>query len=114
MTTKAAKTPSKRGGARKGAGRKAGVVGKLKKELADMAREHAPDALQALIDVCKDATAPPAARVSAANSIIDRGYGRPHQAVKLSGNVTVKTLSDFYAERAAEESDADEGGDESE
>jgi len=42
-----------------------------------MARDHAEDALRVLLDVAKDPTAAAAARVSAANSILDRGYGRP-------------------------------------
>lgn len=90
-----------RGGARPGAGRKKGVVSQAKRELRDMAKDHCADALQVLVDIAKSQTSSDAARVSAANAILDRGYGKPTQAVSLGGEVTVKTLADFYAGQAA-------------
>jgi hypothetical protein len=75
---------------RKTGGRKAGTPNKATqsiggKSITQLAKEAAPNALQVLIDVSKDKTAPPAARVSAANSILDRACGRPIQAVEHSG-----------------------------
>ena len=41
------------------------------------AKEHGTLALQTLVDVMRDDEAPHAARVSAANAVLDRGYGKP-------------------------------------
>jgi hypothetical protein len=66
-----------RGGARPGAGRPRGKISAAKLAIAEAAQEHATEALQMLVQIAQDATAPAAARVSAANAILDRAYGRP-------------------------------------
>ena len=43
----------------------------------ELARKHAPDAIKTLADIAKKGT--PAARVSAAIALLDRGYGKPPQ-----------------------------------
>lgn len=72
------------GGKREGAGRKPGAISEAKKEIASEAKEHAADALRTLVDVMKDDGAPHSARISAANAILDRGYGKPGQAIDLN------------------------------
>lgn len=72
------------GGARPGAGRKPGKVGKAKRELSEMAKDHAAAALKVLVEIAKNDQEPASARVSAANALLDRGYGRPAQSVALS------------------------------
>ena len=72
------------GGKRPGAGRKPGKVSEVKRELAEMAKDHAEAALQTLVDVMLSTAEPASARVSAANALLDRGYGKPAQAVALS------------------------------
>jgi hypothetical protein len=69
------------GGKRPGAGRKPGKVSKAKRELSDMAKEHAPEALKTLRDIMRNDQEPAAARVSAANTILDRGHGKAPQAL---------------------------------
>ncbi len=69
-----------RGGKRVGAGRKPGIVTEAKRAIAEMAKEHADSALRVLVAVAHDEGAPPAARVSAANAILDRAYGKPSSA----------------------------------
>jgi hypothetical protein len=81
-----------RGGKRPGAGRKPGAVSKQKRELAALAKEHASDALQVLITIAKKGESE-AARVSAANSILDRGYGKAPQAMKHSGSIGTYDLT---------------------
>jgi hypothetical protein len=49
--------------------------------LRDLARAHTKEALDTLIGIMGSTTAPEAARISAANSILDRGYGRPAQTL---------------------------------
>ncbi|MNR66468.1 hypothetical protein D3C85_1899720 [compost metagenome] len=45
----------------------------------------------------KDTAKPAAARVAAANALLDRGHGRPKQSVDIDARVTTpKTLNDFY------------------
>lgn len=72
------------GGARKGAGRKPGAVAPAKRALAEMAMEYAPDALKTLAYICVSGEAE-SARVSAANAILDRAYGRPPQSLEHTG-----------------------------
>lgn len=74
------------GGKREGAGRKPGAVSEAKKEIASEAKKHASEALATLVSVMTDAEAPHAARVSAANAVLDRGYGKPIQAVHGAGD----------------------------
>lgn len=73
-----------RGGARPGAGRKPGKVSAAKRELSDMAKEHAAMALQTLANIAQSGEGE-AARVSAANAILDRAYGKPPQSLEHSG-----------------------------
>lgn len=46
-------------------------------EVKDAARAHTADMLAVLVDVAMDVGAPPAARVAAANAVLDRGHGKP-------------------------------------
>lgn len=75
-----------RGGARPGAGRKKGAVSQARREIAEMAKDHAQAALQVLVSVANSAKSPAAARVSAATAILDRGYGKPRQSVEVDGS----------------------------
>ncbi len=51
------------------------------RSLRDMAREYTQEALDALIKVLRDEEAPAASRVSAAQTIHDRGWGKPTQPI---------------------------------
>lgn len=74
-----------RGGKREGAGRKVGAVTAAKRELAEMAKDHAEAALETLVSIHKSGTEPASARVSAANAILDRAYGKPPQSLEHTG-----------------------------
>jgi hypothetical protein len=65
-------------------------------ELRDLARRHTNDALNALIDVCNNKAFPPAARVTAACALLDRGYGRPMQSVE--NKVEIQSMADTAAQ----------------
>ncbi len=73
------------GGARPNSGRPKGTKDRatsdMKATFSDQARALAPEALEALAGVMRSGTSESAV-VSAANSILDRGYGRPIQAVE--------------------------------
>ena len=63
-----------------------------------LARQRAPEAIQALANIMNDAKAPPAARVSAATVILDRAYGKPRQEVEISRKPDLSRLSDEQLE----------------
>jgi hypothetical protein len=69
-----------RGGYRNGAGRPTGSLNKTSSEhgqrLSKLAKAHTHDALLTLVDVANNGRSD-AARVSAANALLDRGYGKP-------------------------------------
>lgn len=51
------------------------------RSLRELAREHTVEAIETLIAIAQDKSAPAAARVSAASAVLDRGYGRPAQTL---------------------------------
>jgi len=89
------------GGARPGAGRPKGSRNAATKAqqatISDLAKALAPQALQALSDVMLNG-ASEGARVAAANSILDRAYGRvqvqePDDADAEARSLTIKMTS---------------------
>lgn len=72
-----ARKPGKPKGLPKSGGRKKGTPNKATASIRDAARAYTDEALQALVSVMRDKEAPHAARVSAANSVLDRGFGKP-------------------------------------
>jgi hypothetical protein len=50
----------------------------------DLARSVTKEAVATLLDIMTDAKAPAAARVAAAVAVLDRGWGRPPQAVAVA------------------------------
>ncbi|MEK9985838.1 MAG: hypothetical protein VW879_13955 [Opitutae bacterium] len=69
-----------RGGYREGAGRPLGSSNKCSTQqsqrLSELARAHTDEALLTLVDVARNGRTD-AARVSAANALLDRAYGKP-------------------------------------
>ena len=64
-----------------------GAAAAAKKIIADvkeLAKELTPKAMMALEAVLDSETAPPAAKVSAATVILDRGWGKPQQNVSVN------------------------------
>lgn len=79
---------SKRGGARKGAGRPVGRQSRAtrtqKATLSELARAHTATALGVLVSVAQKGESE-SARVAAANAILDRAYGKPTQSHEHAG-----------------------------
>lgn len=73
-----------RGGKREGAGRPKGQRSAATKDqiasLSEMAKMHTETALLALVEIATSGESE-AVRVSAANAILDRGYGKPSQSL---------------------------------
>lgn len=51
-------------------------------EIRSLARSHTRTAVNVLVGIMRNADATPAARVSAANAILDRGWGRATQPIE--------------------------------
>jgi hypothetical protein len=67
---------------------RSGNPGGRPKGLADVetaAREHTAAAIATLARICADETAAPAAQVAAANALLERGWGKPRQAIDHGG-----------------------------
>ena len=52
-------------------------------EVQVLARKYAPEAIETLGGIMENIKAPPAARITAAVAILDRGFGRPHQTSEI-------------------------------
>jgi hypothetical protein len=50
-------------------------------EIRSLARSHTRTALNVLVAVMRNTKATPPARVAAANALLDRGWGKPTQAI---------------------------------
>jgi hypothetical protein len=62
--------------------------------VADAARELTLDAINTLAAIMKDVKAPAAARISAAQALLDRGYGKPAQAIEVNQQPDLSHVSD--------------------
>jgi hypothetical protein len=61
-------------------------VAKTITEIRSLARSHTRTALNVLVGIMRSKDATPAARVSAANAILDRGWGKAPQAIENGGD----------------------------
>jgi hypothetical protein len=102
------------GGKRPGAGRKKGTINRAQRQekmgLAALAKQYTEEAIQIIVKIARDPKVPAAARVSAVAHLLDRAYGRPPQAIELSGDpnkpVEVVHHANFAAMNAAERAEA--------
>lgn len=53
-------------------------------EIRSLARTHTESALKTLAGIMNQPDAPPAARVSAAQALLDRGWGKAHQTAEIT------------------------------
>jgi hypothetical protein len=87
------------GGVRRNSGRPKGATApraanvpkQAKEDIRECARRYGPKALAVLIKVAQNSQSD-AARVAAANSLLDRGYGRPHQATEEPDPKTIEGI----------------------
>jgi hypothetical protein len=64
-------------------------------DVQELAREQSPQAINTLAKIMNDEKTPPAARVAAANALLDRGYGKPTQPIsKTVAKVDPSSMSD--------------------
>jgi hypothetical protein len=62
-------------------GRRAGTLNRATAEVKVLAQEYTAAAILTLAEIMANPEAPPAARVSAASALLDRGHGKPPQAI---------------------------------
>jgi hypothetical protein len=64
-------------------------------DVQELARQKSPEAITTLANIMHDEKAPPAARVAAANALLDRGYGKPTQPISQTlATIDPSTISD--------------------
>jgi hypothetical protein len=66
-----------RGGKRPGSGRKPGAKNKSTLALKEYAGQYSKEAVQVLVEAMRDAEAPQAVRIQAADKLLDRSHGKP-------------------------------------
>jgi len=70
-------------------------MAKTPTDIRSLARSHTETALRVLAGIMQEPEAPPAARVSAAVALLDRGWGKPQQSVDMTVRRSIaKELSD--------------------
>lgn len=67
-------------------------MAKAPTDIRSLARSHTESALRVLSHIMNEPDAPHSARVAAATALLDRGWGKPSQAIELSGEVTNKVV----------------------
>lgn len=86
-----------RGGARPGAGRRKGTPNKATADVKEAASVYSSDAVAVLAEIMRSPEHPAAARVSAANALLDRAHGKPKQALDvdaaMTGAITVQYVT---------------------
>ena len=61
---------------------------KVVAEVKELAREYTAEAIQTLVSIMTNPKSASAARVSAANALLDRGYGKPPQHITGENGVS--------------------------
>ena len=61
-------------------------------EIRSLARSHTRTAIRVLVGIMRSKDATPAARVSAANAILDRGWGKATQPLENSGDGAIEFI----------------------
>ena len=80
-----------RGGRRPGAGRPPGAPNKLTRPLKELAAQYTEDSIHTLVTL-RDHAESEQVRLQAANSLLDRGHGRPRQEIDLNGGGKVTVI----------------------
>lgn len=66
---------------------------KVPESVKELAKAHTEDAIRTLAQVMKNEEAPPGARVTAAEKLLDRAWGKAESTVNVNDNRTPRDLS---------------------
>ncbi len=64
------------------------------KDVRELARSFSKDAVETLYAVMKDKKSPPGTKLVAANSILDRGWGKPQQTIEANVTTSFDGMTD--------------------
>lgn len=81
----------RRGGRREGAGRPAGVPNKLTRPVKELAAQYTEDSIYTLVKL-RDHAESEQVRLQAANSLLDRGHGKPRQEIDLNDDHKITVI----------------------
>jgi hypothetical protein len=87
MAVEAKKKPGRKPGIPKTGGRKKGTPNKVTADVKAYAQNYGKEAIEALVNIMRSEDQPAAARVAASREILDRGYGKPNQAIEHTGKI---------------------------
>ena len=66
----------------------------------ELARQFTPEAIETLVEIRGDPKQSGSARVAAANSLLDRGWGRPDQSVSIEHGQSLLSILDELERRS--------------
>jgi hypothetical protein len=75
------------GGKRAGAGRKTAAKTLLTQTINEKAAQYGDDAIAVMVTLMNDSKTPENVRLAAANSLLDRGFGKPKIQVDVTGDI---------------------------
>ena len=79
-------------------GRQKGTPNKATAAVKEIAAEYGPEAISTLAEIMRSPEHPAAARVSAANGLLDRAYGKPTQALEVDASLRGEVVSKIVLE----------------
>lgn len=63
------------------------------RKISEIAREHTEEAIETLVEVMRDRQSPAAARVAAADKILNRGWGQAPQTIAVTDDREPRDMS---------------------
>jgi len=66
----------------------------------ELAKLHTGEAIEKLVEIMRDDDAPHSAQGAAANALLDRGWGKPDQAVSVDSGASLLSILGEVARRA--------------
>jgi hypothetical protein len=69
-------------------------MAKTPTDIRSLARSHTATAINTLVGVMRERKSSPSARVAAAVALMDRGWGKPSQAMEITQDRPLERLSD--------------------
>lgn len=103
MTPKGSRRGSKPGERR--GGRQPGTPNKVTATLKEYAAPYTTEAIDGLVTLARSENTPAAARVAAWREVLDRGVGKPHQALTIDGEVPKAPVAVTFVYSKAPNSD---------